>query len=37
MDIVYLDFRKVFDAVCSKILVDELLVYGRDEQMGRGG
>lgn len=32
VEIVYLDFRKVFDAVSHKILIDKLLGYGLDEQ-----
>jgi len=31
LDIVYLDFRKVFNTVSHKFLIDELLSYGLDE------
>ncbi|KAK4810957.1 hypothetical protein QYF61_013365 [Mycteria americana] len=32
VDIVYLDFRKAFDPVSHKILMEKLLMYGLDEQ-----
>ncbi|KAK4810939.1 hypothetical protein QYF61_013354 [Mycteria americana] len=32
VDIVYLDFRKAFDPVSLKILMEKLLMYGLDEQ-----
>ncbi|GAB0204008.1 hypothetical protein GRJ2_002866400 [Grus japonensis] len=32
VDIVYLDFRKTFDAVSHKILLEKLMIYGLDEQ-----
>jgi len=35
MDILYLDFRKVFDALSHNILTDKLLMYGQDEQTMR--
>lgn len=31
----YLDFSRAFDTVSHKIFVDELLVYGLDEQAVR--
>ncbi|KAK4811069.1 hypothetical protein QYF61_016355, partial [Mycteria americana] len=35
MDIVYIDFRKAFDTVSHKILIDKLMKYGLDEQTVR--
>ena len=32
VDVVYLDFSKAFDTVSHKILIEELLMYGMDEQ-----
>jgi len=31
-DIVYLDFEKIFNTVSYKILTEEMLMYGLDEQ-----
>jgi len=35
VDIVYLEFSEAFNTVCHKILLDELLKHGLDEQTGR--
>ncbi|KAK4810736.1 hypothetical protein QYF61_007710 [Mycteria americana] len=35
VDIVYLDFRKAFDPVSHKILIEKLLMFGLDEQTVR--
>lgn len=32
MDIVYLDFIKVFDTVSHKLIINKPLMYGLDEQ-----
>ncbi|GAB0175534.1 mitochondrial enolase superfamily member 1 [Grus japonensis] len=36
VDIVYLDFSRVFDAVSHKMLIDKLVMGGMDEQTARG-
>ncbi|KAK4829116.1 hypothetical protein QYF61_002154 [Mycteria americana] len=35
LDVVYLDFSKAFDTVSQKILIDELLIHGLNEQTVR--